>query len=61
MDNYNFKDFNDLKKFINQKKFEKIFLITGKNLTLNQEQKKISPLLRFKKIYNSLNFHPTLK
>ena len=30
MDNYNFKNFDDLKKFIEQKKFEKIFLITGK-------------------------------
>ena len=30
MDNYNIKNFDDLKKFIEKKKFEKIFLITGK-------------------------------
>ena len=49
MDNYNFKDFNDLKKFINQKKFEKIFLITGKKSYFKSgAEKKISPLLRFK-------------
>ena len=58
MDNYNFKDFNDLKKFINQKKIWKNIFDNSKKFTLNQEQKKKSPLLRFKKIYNYFKFSP---
>ena len=51
MDNYNFKNFDDLKKFIDQKKFEKIFLITGKKSYFKSgAEKKISPILRLKKI-----------
>ncbi len=59
MDNYNFKNFDDLKKFIDQKKFEKIFLITGKKSYFKSgAEKKISPILRFKKIYNYFKLSP---
>ena len=48
---YNFQDFDDLKNFMKQKSFKKIFLISGKNSFVKSGAKKmILPFLKSKTI-----------
>ena len=49
MGKYNFHDFDDLKNFMKQKNFKKIFLISGKNsFTKSGANKMILPFLKSK-------------
>lgn len=51
MGKYNFHDFDDLKNFMKQKNFKKIFLISGKNsFTKSGANKMILPFLKSKNV-----------
>lgn len=60
MHRYSFQDFDDLKRFIKQKNFKRIFLITGKNSFNKSGAKKIViPILKSKIVniyFKKLNF-----
>lgn len=64
MNKYNFQDLKDLKKFIGQKNFKKIFLITGRN-SFNKSGAKniIEPMLKSKivNIYFKKSNYPELE
>lgn len=58
---YNFQDFDDLKNFMKQKSFKKIFLISGKNSFVKSGAKKmILPFLKSKtiQIYFKKSYYP---
>ena len=58
---YNFQDFDDLKNFMKQKSFKKIFLISGKNSFVKSGAKKmVLPFLKSKtiQIYFKKSYYP---